>query len=148
MLLWATTPEELACLTAWAEERMPEGAREPLDACGAAAVVRDGEVVAAVVFHDHHKQRRTMQVSLASDVADWATPGVVRDLLRYPFAGGEANKLWCATEWTNTRAAKFAEGIGMKREATLRHHLGHKRHVCIFSMTRGEWQRSHWFTES
>ena len=125
---------------------MPEGAREPLDAISAAGVVRNGEVIAGIVFHDFHARRKTLQVSLAADVWTWAKPVVIADLLAKVFIR-DVNKLWCATEATNTRAARFAEGIGMKREATLRHHLGPKRHVCIFSMTRAEWLRSRWASE-
>ena len=60
------------------------------------------------------------------------------------FITAGANKLWTAMPHTRERAIRFNLGIGMKREAVLRHHFGPKAHAVICSMMRDEWARSRW----
>ena len=147
MLIFAATDEERALVAAWAAERIDAVRGGDFGPCQVAGVVVGGVLVAAVVFHDWQDNARTLQLSMAADSPRWASPDVLRGLFRYAFVRAGANKLWTATPHTNARAVRFNHGIGMKQEATLRHHFGPKSHAVICSMLAAEWQRSKWFKE-
>jgi hypothetical protein len=145
VLIFAGTDEERALVVAWAAERIEAVRGSDFGPCQAAGVVVHGQMAAAVIFHDWQDGARTMQLSMAADSPRWAAPAVLRGLFRYAFVTAGANKLWTATPHTNARALRFNHGIGMKQEATLRHHFGPKSHAVICSMIAAEWQRSKWF---
>jgi RimJ/RimL family protein N-acetyltransferase len=104
----------------------------------------DDEVYGVAVFHDWQKVAKTLQVSLAARSPRWATPSTLRALLHYVFVQAGANKLWMAIPDDNSRAIRFNLGIGMTREAVLRHHCGWNRHAVILSMIEPEYRVSRW----
>lgn len=144
MLLFASTPQETAALAAWAADRIEALAGGDFGPCQAAAVIRNGAVAAAVVFHDWQDRAQTLQLSMAADTPRWASREVIAGLYAYAFERAGANKLWTATPHTSERVLKFNRGVGMRQEATLRHHFGPKLHAVICSMTRAEYARSPW----
>lgn len=144
MLAWAATPAECAALADWAAARIPHVGALGFAECRAAGVLRGGELVAAVLFHEWNPLAATIQLSMASATPLWASRAVIADLFRYAFVVAQVNKLWTAIPHDLVRAIRFNEGIGMKREATLRHQYGPKRHAVICSMLRDEWARSRW----
>lgn len=103
------------------------------------------QLYAVVVFHDYQPATGTMQFSAAARSPRWATPGVIRALLHYPFRQLNIYKLWGAIPADNKRALRFNYGIGMKEEGTLRHHFGLRRHAVIVSMLQPEYERSRWY---
>ena len=145
MLIFAATPEEAQAVEGWIVPRIPHMHGGSFGLCMAAGVVRRGVMVAGVVFHEWQPEYRTLQLSMAADSPRWATADVLGGLFRYAFVTAGANKLWTATPHTNTRALRFNHGIGMKQEATLRHHFGPKSHAVVCSMMAAEWQRYIWF---
>jgi RimJ/RimL family protein N-acetyltransferase len=147
VLIFAATPDETQAVQEWVVSRIPHMHGGTFGQCVAAGVVRDGAMAAGVIFHDWQPEYRTLQLSMAADSPRWAAADVLRGLFRYAFATAGANKLWTATPHTNTRALRFNHGIGMKQEATLRHHFGPKSHAVICSKMRAEWERSRWFQE-
>lgn len=106
------------------------------------------ELYAVVVFHDLQPTCRTVQISMAARSPKWATKGVLRALLWYPFVQLGVFKVWTATPSDNERALRFNEGIGFKREAALRHHGGPGRHCVVCSMIEPEWRKSRWYVPS
>ena len=122
----------------WVAKRIPHmlGEFENFRAIG----VRDGnQPVAGVVYSDWIEDYGTVQISMAADTPRWAQRGIIKALLHYPFEQVGANKIWTATPETNERAMRFNFGIGLKKEAVLRHHFGKKRHAVIASMLRKEY---------
>lgn len=146
-LLFARDENETRLVAEWIVARVPNMRGGGVGPCVAAGVVRDGCMVAGVAFHDWQPGYDTMQLSMAADSPRWASSAVLRGLFRYAFVTAGANKLWTATPHLNERALRFNIGLGMKREATLRHHFGAKSHAVVCSMLRAEWQRSRWFGE-
>lgn len=144
MLVFATRPEDICGLEAWTVGLIPHMHNGTFGPCVMAGVLRRGELVAGVAFHDWQPEARTMQLSMAAASPIWATREVIAGLFRYAFGKGNANKLWTATPHKNERALRFNEGIGMKREAVLRHHFGAKSHAVIYSMMAEEWRKSRW----
>lgn len=147
MLIFAETQKNTARVVQWMVARIPHMAGGDFGPCVAGGVVRDGAVVAAVAFHDWQGGYGTLQCSMAADTPRWATRGVLTALFHYAFVTAGANKLFTTTPHTNERALRFNAGIGMRREAVLRHQFGPKQHAVISSMMKSEWQRSRWMQE-
>lgn len=145
MIIFARNDAERQALREWAGSRIPNVGKDGFDpGAQCAAVIRNGALAAAVLFHDWQPGARTMQCSMAADTPLWASREVLRGLFAYVFITAGANKLWTAMPHTRERAIRFNLGIGMKREAVLRHHFGPKAHAVICSMMRDEWARSRW----
>ena len=131
----------------WAGSRIPhvgDAGFGPCIAIGVASDEPEEKMYAVCVFHDYQPQLGTVQVSMAAENPHWATQGVLRGLLHYPFHQLGVRKLWMAIPSNNTRALKFNKGIGMVQEAILRQHFGPRRHAIILSMMDTEYRRSRW----
>ena len=145
MIVFGRTDATRQALREWAGSRIPHVGRDGFDpGAQCAAVIRDGALAAVVLFHDWQPGARTLQCSMAADTPLWASREALRGLLAYAFVTAGASKLWTAMPHTSERAIRFNVGIGMRREAVLRHHFGPKVHAVICSMLRDEWARSRW----
>jgi RimJ/RimL family protein N-acetyltransferase len=147
MLEFAVGPAETAIMAGWVAERIPHMHGGGFGPCVAGGVVRDGVLVAGVVFHDYHPQYGTMQVSIAADHPRWASRPVLRAMFDYPFRQLGVDLLWAAMPADLPNVHAFNRRLGFKKEAVLRRRYGGKRHAVIASMTRGEWENSPWFGE-
>jgi len=140
--------EHSAALAGWAAGRIPHVGAAGFGHCTAIGIASgdgaDDELYAVAVFHDWQPVAKTLQVSLAARSPRWATPSTLRALLHYVFEQAGANKLWVAIPDDNVRAIRFNIGIGMIREAVLRHHCGWNRHAVILSMLEPEYRDSRW----
>ncbi len=144
MIYYPANERENVALAAWCADHIPHVGAAGFGAAQAIAVLRGNAIAAVAVFHDWQPEFGTLQCSLASVTPRWATPAAVRALLRYAFVTAGANKLWTATPHDAVRVLRFLAGIGLKPEATLKSHFGHKRHAVICRMMRSDWQRSRW----
>ncbi len=113
----------------WTAERIPHVS--DFGPCTAIGVTRGPLLLAGVVYHDYQPDAETIQLSMASASPMWAKRSIIGGLLRYPFEQLGVFKVWTATPIDNVRAIKTNEHIGFKREATLAHHFGRKRHAVI-----------------
>lgn len=129
-----------AAVGEWVERRIPH-MHHSFQNFTAIGVALNGAPVAGVVFSDYSEEYGTMQLSMAADTPRWASRGVVRALLHYPFEQLEINKLWTSTPQSNERAIKFNLGVGFTREAILRHQYGRKNHAVICSMLANEYRK-------
>lgn len=131
-------------LLRWCGERIPHAGDVGFSGGGwAVGVVRRRELAAVVVFHDWQRECGTVQLSCAADTPLWASRCVVGGILGLAFNGtlGEkVRKVFTVTSHKNERALKFNEGVGFKREATLREHFGPKDHAVIYSMMGREYK--------
>ena len=129
--------QELAAAVA---RQLPHVGEPGFGACEAVGIVSaDGRPLGAVVYHDYIPSAGTCQISMASMSPLWAHPQTVADLLAIPFDQYRVRKIWTCIPHDNERAIRFNEGIGMKREATLRHQFAQNRHAVIFGMMRGQY---------
>jgi RimJ/RimL family protein N-acetyltransferase len=139
---------ESAALADWAARRIAHVGEAGFGFCQAIGIAAGSsaadELYAVAVFHDFQDTARTVQISMAARSPKWATPGVIRALLHYPFVQLGLNKIFVAIPDDNARAIRFNEGIGLKREAVLRHQFGPGRHAVFLSMLRKEYERSRW----
>lgn len=147
MLIFAQGEEGNRNMAAWVAERIPHMHGGDFGPCVAGGVVKDGRLVAGVVFHEYQPTYSTVQVSIAAEEARWASRAVLRAMFDYPFNQLGVDLLWAAMPADLPNVHAFNKRLGFKKEATLRRRYGGKRHAIIASMTRGEWQNSPWFGE-
>ena len=132
-------------LAAWAADRIPHVSSFPPE-CETLAVMEgsdpwnlDNRVLAVVVFHEW--VYGTIQISCAAASPKWASPRVLRSLLEYPFGQLGCRKVHVIIPHTNDRAIKFNAGIGMRKEATIRHYFADGLHGVVLGMTRREFDK-------
>lgn len=132
-----------AALADWCAKRIPDtgGKFGPCVAIGVATGNGpDDKLLGVCVFHNYDKLHGLVELSFASTSPRWASRGVIRALLSVPFEQYKCRKVCMEIEHTNKRALRFNEGIGFRREATLRHHFGPHRHVVVLSMMKHEYE--------
>lgn len=124
-------------VAAWVAKQL--GLR-PWEKCKAVAVVSaEGRPLGAAVYHTYYPEYGTVEMSIATVSPLWAQPQTIRDLLAIPFDQYKCRKVWATTASDNERAQRFLAGIGMKKEAVLRHQFAQGRHAVIFGMMAGQY---------
>lgn len=108
----------------------------PCEACG--VLDEAGAMVAGVVYHGFRRANGTIEMSVAADTPRWATPGIIRGLLAYPFGQLSVTKAVAMVDPDDARTVRFVTGIGFEREAILKRHVA-GQDVAIHSMFRETW---------
>lgn len=127
-------------VAAWVARQIPHVGEAGFGPCRAIAVVNGAKPLAAIVYHDFDPKHGVCQISMASTSRLWAQPQTVCDLLAVPFLQYRCRKVWTCIPSDNAGAIRFNYGIGMVREAVLRHHFGHKRAAWVFGMMACEYE--------
>lgn len=107
----------------------------PVEAFGpytATAIVRGGEIIAGVVWHNYREHM--IEVSVAADDARWASPKILGALLAYPFEQLGVRRVQAIVRRRNARSRKFVEGIGFKYEGKARRGWDGRQDAVIYSM--------------
>lgn len=125
-------------ISEWVASKIPGASFGPCVAIGMASP-SGAKFWGGVVYHDYIPALGLCSVSIAAVTPRWATPGTVRALLAVPFVQYKVRKLYATIRDDNERSKKLCSGLGFTREATLRHHYGHKRHALVFSMMASEY---------
>jgi RimJ/RimL family protein N-acetyltransferase len=103
----------------------------------ALGVVIRGEVVAAMAVGAW--ERGNVEISFAADSPRWATRDTIRRLMAWPFRQLDCHRVTTRIAASNTRAIRFNEGIGFKREGVMRQASGpNGEDMIIFGMLRSE----------
>lgn len=126
-------------IAAWVAGKIPGASFGPCAAIGMASP-SGAKFWGGVVYHDYIPSLGLCSVSIAAVTPRWATPGTVRALLSVPFQQYGVRKLYATIRDDNERSKKLCAGLGFTREATLRHHFGHKRHALVYSMMAPEYE--------
>lgn len=126
-------------VAAWVAKQLPHVGAAGFGPCRAIAVVSNSTPLAAIVYHDYQAALGTCQISMASTSPLWAKPQTIVELLAVPFVQYGCRKIWTCIPSDNVRAIRFNYGIGMVREAVLRHQFGPKRAAWIFGMMADEY---------
>jgi RimJ/RimL family protein N-acetyltransferase len=124
----------------WVQDRIPHVARG-FGPCAAIGVYSGNKMLAGVVYHDFQPEFGTIQISMAADNPMWSRKKHLRALLSYPFNQIGAYKVWTATPHDNEAALRVNLHIGFKKEATLAHHFGRRRHAVICRMLKPDYIR-------
>lgn len=100
-----------AAVARWAAERL---GFESFGPCSSIGVERNGVIVAAAVFNNFRWP--DIEITFVRSDAHWATPHVVRTILRYPFIQLNCKRITAITEATNHRARGFLCKLGFQQE--------------------------------
>ena len=96
-----------------------------------------------VVYHDWQPRAGTVQLSMAAETPRWVSRGTVGRILglafERPWDSGPVRKVWVAVPSESPRVVAFNAALGLKREATLRHHYADGVHAVVLSIMRREW---------
>jgi hypothetical protein len=118
----------------WVSEHVPVlMGREPDRAFAALGVVRHGQLVAGVVFHNYRPEI-SVEITIAATSPLWALPDTMRRLFSYPFEQLKVPKLLCVVGRKNKRCRKFTEGLGWKLVGTIPQEYDGKQDACIYYM--------------
>lgn len=128
-------------LARWASDHIPDAG--DFGQCRAIGMGSDDgrKLWGVVVYHDYSPKQRICSVSIASVYPRWATKETIKRLLAVPFQQFGVRKLCALIPSDNARSLKLCEGLGFRREATLRHHFAQGRHGVVLSMMRHEFDR-------
>lgn len=100
-------------------------------------VVWYGDNITAMVgFSKPHFNR--VEMCWASDNAKWATRANLLTLMSPPFIKWGMEGITATTNKNNKRVRKILEGMGWKREGTLRNAGGNGQNVMIYGLLRHE----------
>ncbi len=117
----------------WVARRIPHvrSVREwgPFRAIG---VARGDEPIAGAVFNN--SRGFDMEISFAADSPRWATRGMVRDILAYPFVQCDCTRLTAVVGKRNKRARRFVEGLGFKQEGCVRRGLDGRQDAILYGL--------------
>lgn len=133
----------VACQIPHMHRRIPRFAPGEAFGPGAAIGVLDaqGRMVGGCVYHNWDEDCGSMEISCASTTPSWLKPGVMRALLRYPFAQVGCQRLTACTPRRATSARQFLERLGFKREGCVRRGFGDD-HAIIYGLLAEEWAES------
>lgn len=135
----------------WACDRIPWAQYSPdMRAIGVADGAEPGSKLLAVCIYHNYVETRTIdgkpwyglcEISFAAASPRWASRRTISNLLRVPFNQYKCRKIVTVIPSTNKRAIRFNEGIGLKREGTLRHHYAKNVHASVHGMMASEYER-------
>lgn len=129
-------------IAAWVADRIPHvGGLGFSGPCAAIGIASGDRLLAGIVYHDYQAAYGTIQLSMAAESPMWARRETIRALLHYPFRQLGVFKAWTATPHDNDAALRVNEHIGFKREGTLAHHFGRKRHCVVCRMFATDYTR-------
>jgi len=84
----------------------------------AIGVQRDGEIIAAAVYHDLRQGQ--IEASIAATSQRWASRSVLHTLFAYPFLQVGAHRLLVQCSYANKKAMKMNRQLGFTEEGRLR----------------------------
>jgi RimJ/RimL family protein N-acetyltransferase len=137
-------------LARWACDRIPWAEYNPnMRAVG----VADGDdasaqLLAVCVYHNYAPIKMIdgvpwygiCEIAMAAASPRWATRRTITNLLWIPFRQYNCRKVVTVIPSSNERAISFNKGIGLKWEASLRHHFAKGVHAQIHGMMKSEYE--------
>lgn len=104
-------------LAQWAEAAYPDCAplSRPLAAIG---VGSDKDILGVAIYHNFRQDGNDIEITFVTATPRWATPGNIRELLRYPFVQLGVKRMTAITQKSNKRARKLLTGLGFVLEGT------------------------------
>jgi RimJ/RimL family protein N-acetyltransferase len=103
----------------------------------AIGVQRDGEIIAAAVYHDLRQGQ--IEASIAATSRRWASRSVLHTLFTYPFYQVGANRLLVQCSEANDKTMKIVRQLGFTEEGRLRQ-LYAPHDAVLWGMLRKECQ--------
>lgn len=102
----------------------------------ALGVVRDGQLVAGVIWHNY--RGHDIEATIASDTPNWAFPSTLRRLFAFPFVQLGVVRVTSIVSRENKVSQRFCEGLGFQLEGVCRRGMDGKTDAMIYGCLRGE----------
>lgn len=99
-----------------------------------------GELIAGVVYHNFDPFTQNIEVSCAATTGRWGNLEIFRALLRYPFGQANCNRVTAVTPRRATSTRRFLEGLGFKREGSIRRGFL-SDNAIVYGLLREEWEQ-------
>jgi hypothetical protein len=130
-----------ALVARWVSLHIPHMGGADFGPSSAIGVVDDqGLIRAGVVYHNWLESYRSIELSCASDTPRWATPEIVRALLRYPFVQLNCQRCTSVTPLKSDQPRRFLKRLGFTQEGIARLGFGDD-HAVIYGLLAKEWAR-------
>lgn len=107
--------------------------------CLAVGIVRDNSLVAGLVYHDWRPRQGDVQMTIASRSPRWASRGVLRWVLQYPFVELECRRISLTVRADNTRSQRLVTGLGFVEEGRRREFFAPGVDCIEYGLMREEW---------
>ena len=110
----------------------------------AIGMVKNGQPIAGVVYHDHDRKNGDIQLSIASATPKWCSRESLAVFLGYPFQQLKCNRITAICHQRNKPARSFLKKLGFKEEGILRQKY-FPRDAVVYGMLKKEaakWLRS------
>lgn len=104
-------------------------------------VLRDGALVAGVIYHDYYPDTGVVEISAAAVDKKWMTRGVVRDIFSMPFERLGCQMIAMRTSELNHSVRSILERYGVKG-ITIPRMRGRNEAEILYTVTEEEWRAS------
>lgn len=104
-------------------------------------VLRNGVLVAGVIYHDYYPNTGVVEISAASVDKKWMTRAVVRDIFRLPFDRLGCQMIAMRTSEYNHSVRCILERYGVK-SITIPRMRGRNEAEILYTVTEEEWRFS------
>ena len=128
--------EDLICM--WMAERLPGYAPDDFKPCSTIGFMRDGQLVAGVLFNNFRESCRDVQLTIAADTPSWIGKDSLRVIFEYVFIQLGCVRLTVSIAKKNKRPRRLAEGLGFKYEGNLRKGFDGVEDCIIYGMLHSE----------
>lgn len=105
------------------------------------AVVRDGELVAGILYHNYYPDTGVVEISGAAIDKRWMTRGVVCDMFSMPFERLGCQLIAMRTSEHNSSVRNILERYGVS-SVTIPRMRGINEAEILFTVTKEEWLKS------
>lgn len=129
-------------IASWVAERLKYCTPQDMVYHRSIGVIKNGLVIAGVVYHNYRPEFKSIEVSIAIDDKSWANRRIVSALFRYPFIQLECQRMTAFIARKNKKSRKLAKQFGFKEEGIMRKAVGDDD-LVVLGMMREDAER--WF---
>lgn len=108
------------------------------ETCSALGVVKDGELLGGVVFHDYRPAADDMELSAAFTSPKWCSARTLTQMLRYPMLQLRLKRATARTAESNWIARDFLERLGFEQEGCLRRAYDGQQDMILYGCLRDQ----------
>ncbi len=120
----------------WVRDQLKDQGDYSFDPCVAIGVVRNGELVAGVVYSNY--RHGNIEITMASKSPRWASRENMAALLGYPFNQLKCRRVTCIVKATNHPVREFLCRLGFKEEGICRQAYDDGTDAVLLGMLRSE----------
>lgn len=140
-IVWGTSkePEVNRLLARWAADHIWEGGNQQFGECKTMGVVRDGNLIAAMVFHNWNPECGVIEISGAGTDKRWLSRVTLRAMFAYPFEDIGCQMVVMRVSERNEALARMLTVYGFKSHRIPRLR-GRDEDEIIFTLTDDDWR--------